>query len=106
MKFRGQDQLWEAAKAIQDGAKARVKYESKRSGDVEQMEGDVEEVDASRGGLMIAIRRTDGQRVEVRYDGGCYSIGSHHPHNGDLWSIRVMNKGDMFGNLFMMEGNN
>jgi len=106
MKFHGQNQIWEAAKAIQDGAKARVKYESKRSGEVEQMEGKVEEVDASRGRLMIAIRRDDGQRVEMRYDGGCYSIGSSFPHNGDLWSIRIFNEGDMFGNLFMMEENN
>jgi ribosomal protein L14 len=54
------------------------------------MEGEVVECVIREKKCRLRFRRDDGQMCVVRDDGALLSLGSKHPHTGDVMSAKVL----------------
>lgn len=87
--FKGEQDVWRAARQMKRGCIVDVAYFSKRADRILHMEGEVTSLKARPDRCRFIFFREDGQPVEVREDGGIYSIGSNYPHNGYIRGIEI-----------------
>lgn len=91
---------WQAANHLQQGARVRVRYDSRRSDDVQEKEGRVTALvvptDATKAthdldyDLRIEFTRDDGQRMYVYDSQELHTASSMYPHVGDVLEIEVI----------------
>lgn len=85
----GEKAVWDCAAKLAPECRVTVQYWSKRAEGVREMDGVVFEVVARSGLCRVDIERDDGQHIQVKNDGGVYSIGSNYPHNGDVVKLLI-----------------
>lgn len=85
----GMDEVWNAAKKVEDGSEVTVRYWSKRAEKVKTVSGSIDRVKARPGVCQIRFTREDGQEMIVRSDDELLSAGSHYPSNGDVVEVLV-----------------
>jgi hypothetical protein len=84
--------LVDVATDIPPDGRVRVKYNSSRSDDVQEVEGEVLWVKIRRyDESKIVFQRDDGQKMEVQSgDGRLLSYGSHAPTTGFAFEVEVL----------------
>lgn len=85
----GMDEVWNAAKKVEEGSEVTVRYWSKRAEKVKSASGKIDRVHARPGVCQIEFTRDDGQGMVVRSDDEILSVGSHYPSNGDVVEVLV-----------------
>lgn len=83
------DSVRNAIPTIEKGDSISVWYDSKRADDMRNMEGVITKIKLMDEWCEITFVRDDGQIVYARQDGGLYSKGSNHPHNGQIERIEI-----------------
>jgi len=71
------------------GDRISVEYEPTRGKGTVTKEGRVVDFNRQSMGCKIVFKREDGQTMKIDGQGGCYSIGSHYPYNGNIVDVQL-----------------
>jgi len=81
------------ANDIERGSWIRVRYNSARSNEKQEVRGKVKRVTVRKDGTAkVVFKRSDGQKMEVQRDGRLISYGSHHPTTGYAYDYKAKTK--------------